>query len=113
MEVNNLLQIPLEETDLILLDLDNTLYEYPICHHFALEKLTAKMSERFSLSATEIKSRYQLGRQNIHHRLHGTAVSHSRLFYIQEMVERIAGRTDIESIETLHALYWNSFIEKM
>ena len=39
MEVNTLAAVPLHNSDVVLLDLDNTLYEYKRCHEYALDKL--------------------------------------------------------------------------
>jgi len=113
MEVRDLLSIDLKDTDLVLLDLDNTLYEYHRCHNIAMEKLLEAMNEILETDPTEGKKLYKEGRSQTHIRYHGTAASHSRLFYIQDLVERKMSNTSIDKIIQLERTYWASFIESM
>jgi len=112
-EIDNLSKIPLDNIDLILLDLDNTLYEYKKCHEKALQVIADTMSVHFDVDQERVKSLYMEHRNmvNINHR--GTAVSHSRLFYLQGMVEGLCGTTNIDLISSLYKSYWDTFMDEM
>lgn len=49
----------------------------------------------------------------VHERHKGTAAGHSRLFYLQGMIERICGITSVESVALLYKLYWDVYIDAM
>lgn len=112
-EINSLAEIPLEGTDLILLDLDNTLYSYAPCHQKALDSLAKEISSNFAPDHDSVIDLYMECRKMINARHKGTAASHSRLFYIQAMVERLCGRTNVKLIHDLHELYWKVYFEEM
>lgn len=111
--VNTLTDIPVHNTDLLLLDLDNTLYEYERCHEFALSQLLSAAQTALNLPAEELHKLYYTSRKMVAHIHAGTANSHSRLFYIQGMVEQATKRTDGALIVHLHQVYWNSYIAHM
>ena len=113
MEVKSLEEITLTNVDLLLLDLDNTLYEYQRCHLFALQKLTEKFVELFNLTVEEVDRLYHGSRKAVHDTHLGTANAHSRLFYIQRMVEKTTGTTNTAVILQLYHIYWDSYINHM
>lgn len=113
MEIKHLSEVSFENLDLILLDLDNTLYNYHSCHAIALDVLCKQFSTHYNLSYNETKVLYSVSRQSVHNTNLGTAVSHSRLFYIQYMIETIADTTDIEITLKFYRLYWDTFIAEM
>ena len=96
----------------ILLDLDNTLYNYDKSHQVAQKVLFSKISKLFDLSFTEINDFYNKSRSQIHSELNGTASSHNRLLYIQRLLE-LAGLNSLEKSLELYDLYWDSFIENI
>ena len=112
-EINNLSTIPLNNVDLILLDLDNTLYEYKKCHDKALGCIAGQMSKHFDKNEEQVRSLYMSCRKIVNTRHHGTAASHSRLFYLQLMIENLHGRTDVALVDSLHKSYWGTFINEM
>lgn len=113
MEVKGLAEIPLEFTDLVLLDLDNTLYDYHSCHRYAVSKLVGEVTRLYSIDAKSAYTLYEKSRSIVHNINKGTAASHSRLFYIQGMLESILDRTDPEAILSLYRIYWDSFMDQM
>lgn len=113
MEIKKLSEVEFTDIDLILLDLDNTLYDYHVCHNYAMEIFALEFAHLFSINIVEVNKLYKAARQQVHIRHHGTAVSHSRLFYIQNMVEKINNNTSTETIISLYNLYWDSFLNKM
>jgi len=103
-----------EPTKAILLDLDNTLYEYDPCHQHSLKKChdffnryVRKMGFR-AFETLYLKSRRAVKRHN-----HATVGSRSRHLYFQLMLESERGKTDIKNSLRLGDIYWKSFLGKM
>jgi len=113
MEITLLSDVDLLAVDLILLDLDNTLYNYQTCHAVALEALCEQFGAEFNLGHQQVKNLYSVSRQTVHNTNHGTATSHSRLFYVQYMVEAVTNTTDAGLTLKYYHLYWDTFISKM
>ncbi len=96
----------------ILLDIDNTLYDYDKTHTKALEILIASANKLLKIDVADLESAYLEARKQINSELYGTASSHNRLLYIQKMLEslNISGLT--VSLE-LYEIYWNAFLENI
>jgi|SRR3989344_4051270 len=98
----------------VLLDLDNTLYEYDPCHRSAFEACSKKFRALFpSVSANGFKKLYAKAQRAVKHRIPTQAASHSRLLYFQTLLEEFSGTTDVRLALTLETLYWKSFFSKM
>ena len=96
----------------ILLDLDDTLYNYEKPNKQALENVFSYCSEIMQISKDEVKSAYFSGRAKVHIDLKETAASHNRLLYIQKMLEILNYNPLISALE-IYDIYWNTFLEKM
>lgn len=96
----------------ILLDIDNTLYDYDKTHTKALEALISSANKLLKIDIADLKNAYLKARKQINSELYGTASSHNRLLYIQKMLEslNISGLT--VSLE-LYEIYWNAFLENI
>ncbi|UKJ08240.1 HAD family hydrolase [Solitalea lacus] len=94
----------------ILLDIDNTLYDYNLTHSFAKNKVFDYCIREFHLSKTEISLAYDKARNNVHVELSETAASHNRLLYFQKMLEILKINTLQYSFE-LYNIYWDNFLE--
>jgi len=85
----------------ILLDLDDTLYDYDYAHTKALNAaITEKDQETFA------EARKQTGEK-----LKNTAASHNRLLYFQKMLE-LQSKPPFEALE-IYEKYWRIFLENM
>ncbi|GAB3938472.1 HAD family hydrolase [Mucilaginibacter myungsuensis] len=113
MDVKTLTDIDLTHTDLVLLDLDNTLYHYHSCHSVALNMLCRQFADEQGVGYEQAIDLYNASRRTVHHTNLGTAASHSRFFYVQYMVESVLGRTDTELILKYYNSYWSTFIAEM
>lgn len=113
MEIKTLRQIELNDTDLILLDLDNTLYLYKKTHEKALQSVIDDLHSRLGIDKDSLLELYSIHRTKVNAKHKGTAVSHSRLFYLQGIVEELRGYTDAELITSLYNKYWDVFIESI
>ncbi len=96
----------------ILLDIDNTLYDYDPTHAVALEAVMNEMVNKFGLNEEDARRLYERARSEVHARLSGTASSHNRLLYFQRMFE-ILKINPLERALGLYRLYWERFLENM
>lgn len=93
----------------ILLDIDNTLYDYKRTHNKTLETVCSHFEKKCSLSKTTLKELYEEARQEIHRELLGSASCHNRLLYFQRMFEKLGISSLMYSLEAYH-IYWDTFI---
>jgi putative hydrolase of the HAD superfamily len=96
----------------LLLDLDNTLYNYDTAHAVALNESLKCFSQQFGLSDMDALVAFEKAKADNHTQLAFTAASHSRLFYFQRMLESI-GAFDVKMNLKLDAVYWDAFYEAM
>lgn len=96
----------------VLLDLDNTLYDYESCHKPALaagvEYTAAVLSQPFDT----VLEAYKTGRSQINGELHGQGASHSRLLYFQRINE-ILGFKPCRTALAAEQIYWNVYLDQM
>lgn len=96
----------------ILLDLDNTLYEYRPCHEHALGKCSSLFAQRTCLTAVSFAEAYNRCRKQIHAELHDVAASHNRLLYIQRTLEAVGLPLHTSLMLELYHHYWDTFLDK-
>ncbi len=97
----------------VLLDLDNTLYEYELCHQFALDTCYKEFNLEFDKNRKEFDLFYNNAKKKVHNDLHGQGSSHSRLLYFQKFFESLLGKTSILQTVKYEQLYWGAFLDKM
>ena len=73
--------------DAILFDTDNTLYPYDPAHLVAQKAVEKKVVDAFSITTNDFDRAFKKARSDVKQRLEGTAASHSRLLYMQRMLE--------------------------
>lgn len=96
--------------DAVLLDLDNTLYAYDPAHQSAYQAIKEKMVRTYSIKDFDIDLTFKQAKLEIKSTLGGTASSHSRLLYIQRMLELMGlGSQPLLSLEFEQA-YWRTFL---
>ena len=96
----------------ILLDIDNTLYDYDKTHTKALEALIASANKLLHINLVELKNAYLKARKEINSELNESASSHNRLLYIQRMLESLNVSGLILSLE-LYEVYWDTFLDNI
>lgn len=96
----------------LLLDLDNTLYDYDAAHAIALKESLKVFSAQFGLTERDALLAYEKAKSDNQIQLTLTAASHNRLFYFQRMLESI-GAFDVKTTLKLDAAYWDVFYEAM
>jgi putative hydrolase of the HAD superfamily len=96
--------------DLVLLDLDNTLYDYAPAHHAGMKAVRAKLHQSLGINAGDFNSAFEAARSRVKERLHGTASSHNRLLYFKDMIEALGLRTQPLLSLDLEQMYWRAFL---
>ncbi len=99
--------------EIILLDLDNTLYDYAPCHTEALDSAAAMAEQTLGMAPDVFQQHYNSARRHVHERLGNNASSHNRLLYFQRLIE-ISGNGIMPGLALkLYELYWDTFIESI
>lgn len=94
----------------ILIDIDNTLYNYENAHKIAMEAVFKRVEG--VVDTARFKNAFNIAREEIHTRLKNTASSHNRLLYFQKTLEILNCKDILLSYE-LYELYWDVFIENI
>ncbi len=94
----------------ILFDTDNTLYPYAPAHAAAQAAVRAKVVATFSISPEDFDKAFKEARDQIKHRLKHTASSHSRLLYLQRMLEIMGLGSQVLWALDFEQTYWRTFL---
>lgn len=96
----------------ILLDIDNTLYNYDIAHNYAKNKVINYCTNVLNRTEIEVKNAYENARKQVNIELAETASSHNRLLYFQKTLEALEINALLYSFD-IYNVYWDNFLEKM
>ncbi len=96
----------------IILDIDNTLYEYEPIHKLAQNSLFNFLNTKFNIDLNLISQSYKQAKLQVKHNNPATAASHNRLLYVQNLCEILDINVFKNSI-LLYDIYWNSFLENL
>ena len=96
--------------DAILFDTDNTLYPYDPAHVVAQMAVEKKVVDAFSITTIDFDKAFQKARSDVKQRLDGTAASHSRLLYMQRMLEIMGLGSQVLLALDLEQTYWRTFL---
>jgi FMN phosphatase YigB (HAD superfamily) len=96
----------------LLLDIDNTLYDYNAVHIIAKKNVIDFCTKKFGIDESIITKAYEQARKKVHVELSETAASHNRLLYFQKMCELLKCNPLEYSFE-IYNLYWNTFLDKL
>lgn len=96
--------------DAILFDTDNTLYHYDPPHKAAMQAVRDKATKMFGITPTTFDHAFDQARQQVKNRLKHTASSHSRLLYMQSMLENIGLGSQVMLALDLEQTYWRTFL---
>src|SRR5438128_778594 len=101
--------------EVLLLDIDNTVYPYQPCHEAGLRRAYAVakcLVARWQDDAA-FRQDYACARQAVKSRLRAYAAEHSRLLYFKQMVETESKFTDFQKIAALEHAYWDGYASTM
>ena len=96
--------------DAIMFDTDNTLYAYDPAHAAAQMALREKVVGTFSIAPEEFDKAFREARQQVKVALKNTASSHSRLLYLQRMLEIMGLGSQVLHALDFEQTYWRAFL---
>lgn len=96
--------------DCILFDIDNTFYAYEPAHNEAIKVLKSNISDTLNVKIKDVDINFQKARDDIKKQLKNTASSHSRILYIQRMLENFGLGSQILLSLNLEQIYWSTFL---
>jgi putative hydrolase of the HAD superfamily len=96
--------------DAFLFDTDNTLYPYDPAHAAAQLAVREKVAKTFSISPEDFDKAFNEARSQVKKRLKHTASSHSRLLYLQRMLEIMGLGSQVLLALDFEQTYWRTFL---
>jgi HAD superfamily hydrolase (TIGR01549 family) len=96
--------------DAFLFDTDNTLYPYDPAHAAAQQAVREKVTKTFSISDGDFDKAFKEARTQVKTRLKHTASSHSRLLYLQRMLEILGLGSQVLLALDFEQTYWRTFL---
>lgn len=102
-----------EVPTLVVLDLDNTLYEYGRAHLAARRELIRYLSSELKLPTSRVGAALDVARLRVKDRLGDVASSHSRLLYVHEAYRHLGFRVEPKVILRSEQIYWSVFLGHM
>ena len=96
--------------DAFLFDTDNTLYPYDTAHAAAQLSVREKVVKTFSISPEDFDNAFKEARTQVKIRLRNTAASHSRLLYLQRMLEIMGLGSQVLLALDFEQTYWRNFL---
>ena len=96
----------------ILLDLDDTLYNYDIAHEEGTYAVLSYTSNLLNKSKNEIEYMLLQAKKSVKKDLSGTAASHNRLLYFQRMLEGFNVNAQLHALK-IYEIYWVTFLNSM
>ena len=94
----------------VLFDTDNTLYPYDPPHAAAMAAVKAKATSSLGLAPSDFDVAFKSARSEVKARLGHTAASHSRLLYMQRMLELLGLGSQVLTALDLEQTYWRTFL---
>jgi len=99
-----------KKPDCVLFDLDNTLYSYEPAHVSALDAVKTKVTKNFNLNEQTFNDAFEKAKELTKNQLRNTAASHSRLLYMQKMLELLGLGSQVLFALDLEQTYWRTFL---
>ncbi|MEW9501060.1 HAD family hydrolase [Jeotgalibacillus marinus] len=96
----------------ILLDLDDTLYNYEFAHKKGIDKAFRHASGILNKNRDDIEIMFLKAKESVKLELNESAASHNRMLYFQRMFENFNVNAQLHALET-YELYWASFLKSM
>lgn len=96
----------------VILDLDDTLYEYESLNQEATGALRDYTCQRFAVSNVEFDRAFSLARAETKKVLGETGASHNRMLYCQKTLEYL-GRRPVNGALDMYEVYWGYMLDHM
>lgn len=95
---------------LVVLDLDDTLYEYEPAHRAGISALSRFAADELGVKAPAFEDALSTARDRVKQRLGDVAASHSRLLYCHEALELIGLRSEPHLALRMEQEYWRTYL---
>jgi FMN phosphatase YigB (HAD superfamily) len=96
--------------DAFLFDTDNTLYAYEPAHAAAQKAVRNKVCSTFTIKQDEFDRAFKEAREQVKNQIKNTAASHSRLLYMQRMLELMGLGSQVLLALDFEQTYWRTFL---
>jgi putative hydrolase of the HAD superfamily len=96
--------------DAVLFDTDNTLYPYDPAHALAMQAVREKVMRTLSVEPEMFDKAFTEARSQVKARLGKAASSHSRLLYMQRMLEILGLGSQVLLALDFEQTYWRTFL---
>jgi putative hydrolase of the HAD superfamily len=97
----------------ILLDIDDTLYEYSRSHSEGMNRAEHLLLKEIVIRKSEFGSVYDSAKSSVKNLLGHTAASHSRLLYFKRLLEQLGLASRVDLAYQMESAYWVGFIMAM
>jgi putative hydrolase of the HAD superfamily len=100
----------IKKPDIVLIDIDNTIYPYNSSHQAAISVAEKKFRQLFPSSELNFRLEYEKAKLRVKLKLKNTASSHNRLLYFQNIFESNGMGSQFLLSYDLYHTYWNNFL---
>lgn len=100
----------LPKPNLVVFDLDNTLYEYKNSHNMALRSVSQFAKAEYGIPPHIFLESYEKSRARVKSRVSG-ASSHNRLLYFTELITEL--NLKLDTTTRLYDEYWSAYFQVM
>ena len=94
----------------LLVDLDDTLYDYAPADQVAREAVFAAIAADLGRSREEVESVWQRARSRVKARLGKRASSHSRLLYLMDLAHEMAPAVALRRVRAWERVFWDAYL---
>ena len=102
-----------QKPNIVVLDLDGTLYQYETCHALGMTVLYNFLNPQLGLTRGEFQTLFDQARSRVKQRLGNVASSHSRLIYLEQlMIDSDLGFRPKVLLQGAQ-IYWSTFLSQM
>jgi HAD superfamily hydrolase (TIGR01549 family) len=100
--------------NVVLFDLDDTLYPYSPCRDAGLEAARETASDLgYDFDSGDFDDFYQRGRREVKRELSGTAATHERFIYFKRALEEHTGEPRAGDALALGEAFWEAYVDEM
>ena len=99
--------------NIVVLDLDGTLYRYEPCHEMGMQALFEYLTSQLGVSRNEFQTMYDQARSGVKQRLNNVASSHSRLIYLEQLMIDFNLGFRPKILLQGSQIYWSTFLGQM
>ena len=102
-----------QKPNIVVLDLDGTLYQYEPCHALGMQALYEFLGEELGISWGEFQTLFDQARSRVKLRLGNVASSHNRLVYLEQFMTDASFGFRPKVLLQGYQVYWSTFLGKM